>query len=73
MHLFTLVLLEDLSAVKKVVDIPLYKNEDDFIDPIEEPFDNIQHPRELELLNRAYIPYVSMLHLYLLGTSNCKK
>ena len=58
MYWFTLVLGEDLSAARKVVDIPLYKDWDDFRDQIEEAFDNIQHPMGLLILNRAYIPYV---------------
>ena len=60
MHGVTLVLGEDLSAVKNVADIPFHKDEDDFIDPMEEAFDNMQHPLELMLLNRACIPYVAM-------------
>jgi len=36
------------------------EDEDDFIDPMEEAFDNMQHPMELMLLNRACIPYVAM-------------
>ena len=56
----TLVLGEDLSAVKNIVDIPLYKDEDDFIDLIEEAFENMHYPMELMLLNRACIPYVAM-------------
>merc|ERR1712238_228457 len=60
MHGVTLVLGEDLSAVRNAADIPLYEDQDDFIDPIEEAFDNMQHPMELMLLNRACIPYVSM-------------
>merc|ERR1712238_186854 len=60
MHGVTLVLGEDLSAVRNAADIPLHEDQDDFIDPIEETFDNMQHPMELMLLNRACIPYVSM-------------
>merc|ERR1712238_37420 len=60
MHGVTLVLGEDLSAVRNAANIPLYEDQDDFIDPIEEAFDNMQHPMELMLLNRACIPYVSM-------------
>merc|ERR1712161_133709 len=69
MHGITLVLGEDLSAVRKVADMKSRRyftsqiedeDEDDFIDPMEEAFDNMQHPMELMLLNRACIPYVSM-------------
>ena len=69
MHGVTLVLGEDLSAVRKVVDMQSHRyfttqvedeDEDDFIDPMEEAFDNMQHPMELMLLNRACIPYVAM-------------
>ena len=36
-------------------------DDDDFIvDPMEEAFDNMKHPMELMLLNRACIPYVAM-------------
>merc|ERR1712238_91428 len=49
MHGVTSVLGEDLSAVRQVED------ENDFIDPMEEAFDNMQHPMELMLLNRACI------------------
>merc|ERR1712238_532520 len=71
MHGVTIVLGEDLSAVRKVVDIKSRRyftsqvqdgdeDEDDFIGPMEEAFDNMQHPMELMLLNRACIPYVAM-------------
>merc|ERR1712238_623959 len=71
MHGVTLVIEENLSAVRKVA---VMKNrryfasqvedededEVDFIDPMEEAFDNMQHPMELMLFNRACIPYVAM-------------
>ena len=67
MHGVNLVLEENLSAVRKVVDMKSRRcftsqveDEDDFIDPMEEAFDNMQHPLELMLLNRACIPYVAM-------------
>jgi len=71
MHGVTIVLMEDLSAVRKVADMKSRRyfttqdededeDEDDFIDPMEEAFDNMQHPMELMLLNRACIPYVAM-------------
>merc|ERR1712161_17270 len=69
MHGVTLVLEENLSAVRKVADMKSRRcftsqgedeDEDDFIDPMEEAFDNMQHPMELMLLNRACIPYVAM-------------
>merc|ERR1712238_230680 len=73
MHGITLVLGDDLSAVRKVADMKSRRyftsqiedededeDEDDFIDPMEEAFDNMQHPMELMLLNRACIPYVAM-------------
>merc|ERR1712238_338386 len=71
MHGVTLVLGEDLSAVRKVEDMKSRRyftsqvededeDEDDFVDPMEEAFDNMQHPMELMLLNRACIPYVAM-------------
>ena len=69
MHGVTMVSGEDLSAVRKVVDMKSRRyftsqvqdeDEDDFIDPMEEAFDNMQHPMELMLLNRACIPYVAM-------------
>merc|ERR1712238_104077 len=69
MHGVTSVLGEDLSAVRKVADMKSRRyfttqiedeDEDDFIDPMEEAFDNMQHPMELMLLNRACIPYVAM-------------
>merc|ERR1712238_135359 len=67
----TLVLEENLLAVRKVADMKSRRyftsqvkdedeDEDDFIDPMEEAFGNIQHPMELMLLNRACIPYVAM-------------
>jgi len=65
----TLVLEEDLSAAEKVAEMKSRnyftsqvedEDEDDFIDPMEEAFDNMQHPMELMLLNRACIPYVAM-------------
>ena len=70
-HGVTLVLGEDLSAVRKIADMKSRryftsqvededKDEDDFIDSMEEAFDNIQHPMELMELNRACIPYVAM-------------
>jgi hypothetical protein len=34
-------------------------HEDDVMDPMEEAFDNMKHPMELMLLNRACIPYVA--------------
>merc|ERR1712238_110081 len=49
----TLVLEENLSAVRKVADMKSRRyftsqvedeDEDDFIDPMEEAFDNMQHP-----------------------------
>merc|ERR1712161_111997 len=67
MHGVTLVLEENLSAVRKVADMKSRRyftsqvkdeDEDDFIDPMEEAFDNMQHPMELMLLSRACIPYV---------------
>jgi hypothetical protein len=36
------------------------EDDDDFVDPMEEAFDNMQHPMELMLLSRACIPYVAM-------------
>merc|ERR1712238_470375 len=69
MHGVTLVLEENLSAVRKVADMKSHRyftsqvkdeDEDDFIDPMEEAFDNMQHSMELMLLNRACIPYVAM-------------
>ena len=60
MHGVTLILEKDLSAVRNVADIPLHEDKDDFIDPMEEAFDSMQHPVELMLLNRACIPYVAM-------------
>ena len=60
MHGVTLILKEDLSAVRNTANIPLHGDKDDFIDPMEEAFDNMQHPMELMLLNRACIPYVAM-------------
>jgi len=69
MHGVTLVLGEDLSVVRKVLDMKSRRfftsqvedeDMDDFIDPMEEAFDNMQHPMELMLLNRACIPYVAM-------------
>ena len=60
MHGVTFILKEDLSAVKNAADIPLHEDKDEFIDPMEEAFDNMQHPMELMLLNRACIPYVAM-------------
>ena len=71
MHGVTSVLVEDLSAIRKVADMKSRRyftsqiededeDEDDFIDPMEEAFDNMQHPMELMLLNRACIPYVAM-------------
>merc|ERR1712161_78502 len=60
MHGVTLILEKDLSAVINVADIPLHENKDDFIDSMEEAFDNMRHPMELMLLNRACIPYVAM-------------
>jgi len=69
MHGFTLVLEENLSAVRKVSEMKSHRyftsqvedeDEDNFIDPMEEAFDNMQHPMELMLLNRACIPYVAM-------------
>ena len=65
----TSVLDEDLSAGRKVTEMKSCKyftskiedeDEDDFIDPMEKAFDNMQHPMELMLLNRACIPYVAM-------------
>merc|ERR1712238_588786 len=56
MHGVTLVLDENLSAVRKVADMKSRRyftsqvedeDEDDFIDPMEEAFDNMQHPMEL--------------------------
>jgi len=75
MHGVNIVLEEDLSAVRKVADMKSRRyfttqdedededdnqDEDDFLDPMEEAFDNMQHPMELMLLNRACIPYVAM-------------
>ena len=69
MHGVTLVLEEKLSAVREVADMKSRRyftsqvedeDDDNFIDPMEEAFDNMQHPMELMLLNRACIPYVAM-------------
>merc|ERR1712238_63254 len=60
MHGVTLVLEENLSAIRNPADIPHHEDKDNFIDPMEEAFDNMQHPMELMLLNRACIPYVAM-------------
>ena len=53
----TLVLGEDHIYFTLRVEV---EDEDDFIEPMEEDFDNMQHPMELMLLNRACIPYVAM-------------
>ena len=54
-------------AVRKVIIYALHMTRiririrmTDFIDPMKEAFDNMQHPMELMLLNRACIPYVAM-------------
>merc|ERR1712238_364514 len=59
-HGVTSVLEENVSTVRNAADIPLHEDKDDFIDPMEEAFDNMRHPMELMLLNRACIPYVAM-------------
>ena len=45
-----------LECTKKVAD----ESRDNFVDPMEEAFDNMQHPMEFMLLNRACIPYVAI-------------
>jgi hypothetical protein len=48
----------DTNKIKDCLSID--DDADDFIDPMEEVFDNMQHPMELMLLSRACIPYVMM-------------
>jgi uncharacterized protein Yka (UPF0111/DUF47 family) len=42
-------------------------DDDDTIDPMEEAFDNMKHPMELMLLNRACIPYVAEKKIQIQG------
>ena len=69
MHGVTLVIEENLSAVRKSAVTKNHRyftsqvedeDEVDFINSMEEAFDNTQHPMKLMLLNRAYIPYGAM-------------
>ena len=77
MHGVTLIIEENLSALRKVADMKSHRyftsqvedeDEVDFIDPMEEAFDNMQHPMELMVLNRAINLYIKMQHLCLLNS-----
>ena len=60
MHGVSLVLDSSLSNTYKVKDCLSLDDDDDDNDPMEEAFDNMQHPTELMLLRRACIPYVAL-------------
>ena len=67
-HAVTPILYNDNSVVStthsnkvKSCTLSIDNEDNDYLnDPMEEAFDNMQHPMELMLLNRACIPYVAM-------------
>ena len=48
------------ATTENPIIVEQHKDDDDFVDPMEEAYDNMQHPMELMLLIRACIPYVTM-------------